>query len=164
MDSSQHIDNICSEAETASRQNSIGQVYKFIRRISGKTETPSATRAKLLDSSEPKCNIDLLRDLATYFSSLLNADEPSAVADVDTETEVLEIDEEDFTMVALSAAISSIKLGKSSGDDGIAPEVLVHGNTPLREKLKDICNETLRSGKAPDEWKQNVSLRLPRAS
>ena len=89
----------------------MSEVYKTIRKISGKAETPSKNPGKMLDGSEPDNDEALFKDCAKYFASLLINEKSSSDIPLGDAEEYLDISETDFSIAKLLEVIASIKTG-----------------------------------------------------
>ena len=55
-------------------------------------------------------------------------------------------------------ALKMLKLKKSPGPDGITNEMLIHLDTTVRLKLREILNLTWEEGRVPQMWKEATMI------
>ena len=97
-----------------------------------------------------------------HFKNLLGKS-PSAAGVQDVQRIVdgtLPIPTTDFTRDELETAIKSLPSGKACGLDRIPVEVWKNGC--LNEELLNICNDLLRTGTAPDQWRKSCIIPIPK--
>ena len=98
----------------------------------------------------------------SHFKELLG--EPPVVEDEEEDIpEIytdLGIDDGPFSMEELTKVKKSLRLGKSSGPDGLPAEI--YKCCELDEILLDICNEALVNNKRPEEWSVSDIIPVPK--
>jgi hypothetical protein len=143
--------------EAAAKQHKLGQTWKIINKLSGKSEA-RVIKVKKLDGSVPKTDTELMDDWATYFEKLLNADKTDPLSNLPEPAEKdLPIKTDQFTVTEFEEAIEQMKYNKSPGGDScIVAEILRDGGSYIRSQLYLICCAIYESGVTPNQWKINL--------
>ena len=148
------------EAERHAQSKNHREFYAAVNRIYGpksKSTHPVKSKKGILLTSSP----DIKDRWVEHFSELLN--QPTDVdASILDDVEQLPIDDSldlPITPDELDTALKNTKLGKSPGQDGILPEILVHGGNRLRTFLFAIISMFWLSENIPSEVKDpNIAI------
>src|SRR5213083_131660 len=65
------------------------------------------------------------------------------------------VDEREISVAAVSSAISKAKSGKAAGPSGVAADMLKAAGEAEVKWVTDICNEVVRSGVVPVDWRRS---------
>ncbi|KAI8518836.1 hypothetical protein Bbelb_020930 [Branchiostoma belcheri] len=155
------LDNLAEEAEAAARRGDQGSVYRTLRTLSGKTSSSTAA-VKAMDGTIPDTPEQQLERWREHFQTLHNrpAPPPSPFLDALAATAI----EDDSvptgppTLEEVVKAIGKLKPGRAAGDDGITPELLLHGGCSLAGQLQQLFTIIWRSDTVPADWLLGVIL------
>ena len=140
------------DAERYSNEKNHREFYATLNAVYGpKSKNLHAVRAKdgvLLSSTE-----DIKKRRTEHFSELLNqpTDVDLSILDDIEQNPIIEKLDDPITMEEVEKAINNTKVKKSSGPDGIIPEVLVYGGHVLRSFLLAIFNQTWQTELMPSD-------------
>ncbi|KAI8518904.1 hypothetical protein Bbelb_021610 [Branchiostoma belcheri] len=155
------LDNLAEEAEAAARRGDQGSVYRTLRTLSGKTSSSTAA-VKAMDGTIPDTPEQQLERWREHIQTLHNrpAPPPSPFLDALAATAI----ENDSvptgppTLEEVVKAIGKLKPGRAAGDDGITPELLLHGGCSLAGQLQQLFTIIWRSDTVPADWLLGVIL------
>ena len=109
-------------------KNDTKQLYKIVKKLSGKSSTISASNVNKRNGKPPSTQKDLLTEWAEYFKNLLNNQSNINFDNIPAAEEDLEIRVDDFSLNEIQKAVNTLKFNKTPGID------------------YNITAETLRSG------------------
>ena len=155
------IEDLAKEAEDASAQENMKQLYDITRKLAGKykrTDRPIKDKnGNVLTSDE-----DQLKRWREHFEELLNRPPPQNPPDVTPAEEVLQINCERPSKTEIEKAIHHMKRGKASGPDKIPAEAIKADIDTSSEILHDLFGKIWEQEEIPTEWKEGYLVKLPK--
>ena len=144
------------EIERCHNDNQAAQSWKLVKEISGKG-SPQICQIKGASTEER------LQAWHSHFKSLLG--NPPIIGNEDAEVipiyKALAIEKGPFSLEEYRKAKSTLKAGKSCGEDGIVPEVLKW--IPIDELILDIINKAYNSQDLPTQWSISNIVPIPKS-
>ena len=146
------LNSIADKAEEANRRHDMKGIYKAIHSLSGSSKNDSSAHINNSDGS-PCSSIEEALDIwQKHFNSALNhppsLDPWSSPRPPESRDEI-----EPPDVSTIMTAISKLKLGRSSGPDGISAEMLSACSDIIAPYLESIFKVIWRTGKIPQIWK-----------
>ena len=109
----------------------------------------------------PTSFTELLEEWAEYFKELLNTNSITNSDKIPPPEHNLNID----ILEEVPKALKSIKTGISPGNDhNVTAEAIKHGGDELIEYLRQIFNIALNHEETPTQWKNAISIPVPKKS
>ena len=109
------IEQMCTEAEAASRRNDSKELFSIVRKLNGTNPTTSPLSVNKRNGNPPSSFNELLDEWAEYFKELLNTNIPCNPDEIHPAEQNLDICTKNFTFEEVYKAVKSIKTGKSPG-------------------------------------------------
>ena len=160
-DKANFIEDLAKEAEDASAQGNMKQLYEITRKLAGKykrTDRPIKDKnGNVLTSDE-----DQLKRWREHFEELLNRPPPQNPPDITPAEEVLQINCERPSKAEIEKAIHHMKRGKASGPDKIPAEAIKADIETSTEILHDLLGKIWEQEEIPTEWKEGYLVKLPK--
>ena len=160
-DKANFIEDLAKEAEDASAQGNMKQLYEITRKLAGKykrTDRPIKDKnGNVLTSDE-----DQLKRRREHFEELLNRPSPQNPPDITPAEEVLQINCETPSKADIEKAIRHMKRGKASGPDKIPAEAIKADIETSTEILHVLLGKIWEQEEIPTEWKQGSLLKFPK--
>ena len=160
-DKANFIEDLAKEAEDASAQGNMKQLYDVTRKLAGKyknTDRPIKDKnGNVLTSDE-----DQLKRWREHFEELLNRPPPQNPPDIAPAEEVLQINCERPSKAEIEKAIQHMKRGKASGPDKIPAEAIKADIETSTEILHDLFGKIWEQEEIPTEWKEGYLVKLPK--
>ena len=160
-DKANFIEDLAKEAEDASAQGNMKQLYEITRKLAGKykrTDRPIKDKnGNVLTSDE-----DQLKRWREHFEELLNRPPPQNPPDITPAEEVLQINCERPSKADIEKAIHHMKRGKASGPDKIPPEAIKADIETSTEILHDLLGKIWEQEEIPTEWEEGYLVKLPK--
>ena len=160
-DKANFIENLAKEAEDASAQGNMKQLYEITGKLAGKykrTDRPIKDKnGNVLTSDE-----DQLKRWREHFEELLNRPPPQNPPDITQAEEVLQINCERPSKAEIEKAIHHMKRGKASGPDKIPAEAIKADIETSTEILHDLLGKIWEQVEIPTEWKEGYLVKLPK--
>ncbi|KAK2167820.1 hypothetical protein NP493_1256g00007 [Ridgeia piscesae] len=160
-DKANFIEDLAKEAEDASAQGNMKQLYEITRKLAGKykrTDRPIKDKnGNVLTSDE-----DQLKRWREHFEELLNRPPPQNPPDIPPAEEVLQINCERPSKAEIEKAIHHMKRGKASGPDKIPAEAIKADIETSTEILHDLLWKIWEQEEIPTEWKEGYLVKLPK--
>ena len=130
------IEQMCVEADAASKRNDTKELFNIVKKLNGHSPTTSPSSVNKRNGKPATSFTELLEEWAEYFKELLNAYATNNFDEIPPAEHNLNINTENFTFEGVSKAVKSIKTGKSPGNDhNVTAEALKHGGDQLTEYL-----------------------------
>ena len=152
-DKANFIEDLAKEAEDASAQGNMKQLYDVTRKLAGKykhTDRPIKDKnGNVLTSDE-----DQMKRWREHFEELLNRPPPQNPPDIAPAEEVLQINCERPSKAEIEKAIHHMKRGKASGPDKIPAEAIKADIETSTEILHDLFGKIWEQEEIPTEWKE----------
>ena len=160
-DKANFTEDLAKEAEDASAQGNMKQLYEITRKLAGKykrTDRPVKDQnGNVLTSDE-----DQLNRWREHFEELLNRLPPQNPPDITPAEEVLQITCERPSKAEIEKAIHHMKRGKASGPDKIPAEAIKADTETSTEMLHDLFGKIWEQEEIPTEWKEGYPVKLPK--
>ena len=160
-DKANFIEDLAKEAEDASAQGNMKQLYDITRKLAGKyknTDRPIKDKnGNVLTSDE-----DQLNRWREHFEELLNRPPLQNPPDIAPAEEVLQINCERPSKAEIEKAIHHMKRGKASGPDKIHAEAIKADIETSTEILHDLFGKIWEQEEIPTEWKEGYLVKLPK--
>ena len=156
------LDELIKQVESADNQRRHGESWKIINKITGrKTAKKSMIKGKTKE--------ERVETWFKHFKSLLGkkndtdgSDEEEEEEDIGKVLDNLDIDDGPFSQSELQKAKKSLKRGKQTGSDNIAPEVLQSCN--FDDILLSFANSLMvDDGEKPQQWSDIDLIPLPKS-
>ena len=160
-DKANFIEDLAKEAEDASAQGNMKQLYEITRKFAGKykrTDRPIKDKNGNVLTSDK----DQLKRCREHFEELLNRPPPQNPPDITPAEEVLQINCERPSKAEIEKAIHHTKRGKASGPDKIPAEAIKADIETSTEILHDILGKIWEQEEIPTEWKEWYLVKLPK--
>ena len=144
------------KVESASAKAKHGESWRLINEITGR----KAAQKGILKGTSKE---DRLKKWHNHFYNLLGKEpvvEDSSVTDIPTVFPELDICDGPFTIDEYQLAKRSLTEGKSSGPDGIPPEVLKRCD--IDNIILSFANDLIENGEKPDQWSIIDIIPLPK--
>ena len=159
-DKRNYYKNLAAEAELASAQNRMRDVYNITKKLSGKTmKSSSRIRNKegdFIDSPE-----EAKDRWVEHFSEILNRPPPEEEASIEP-SEPLDINTDPPPIGEIKEAIRGLKNNKSAGPDNIVAEILKADLEETAKILKPLIDQIWHSEVFPDDWRNGHLTVLPK--
>ena len=160
-DKANFIEDLAKEAEDASAQGNMKQLYDITRKLAGKykrTDRPIKDKnGNVLTSDE-----DQLKRWREHFEELLKRPPPQNPRDITPAEEVLQINGERQSKAEIEKAIHHMKRGKASGPDKIPAEAIKADIETSTEILHHLFGKIWEQEEIPTEWKEGYLVKLPK--
>ena len=160
-DKANFIEDLAKEAEDASTQGNMKQLYEITRKLAGKYKTTDRPikdkNGNVLTSDE-----DQLKRWREHFEELLNRPPPQNPPDITPAEEVLQINCERPSKAEIEKAIHHMKRGKASGPDKIPAEAIKADIETSTEILHDLLGKIWEQEEIPTEWKEGYLVKFPK--
>ena len=160
-DKRSHIEELTSEAETASGQRNMKRLYEITRALSGKNNNPSRP-VKDKDGNTIPGEEEQRARWAEHFKETLNRPAPLAPPDIPPPTQLLDINTNPPSKTEIAKAIKSLKSGKAAGPDGIPPEALKADIQTSTDMLHPLLRKIWEQERVPEDWKRGHLVKLPK--
>ena len=151
-DKTNFIEDLAKEAEDASAQGNMKQLYDITRTLAAKyklTDKPNKHKnGNVLTSDE-----DQLKRWREHFEELLNRPPPQNPPDIAPAEEVLQINSLRPSKAEIEKAIHHMKRRKASGPDKIPTEAIKADIETSTEILHDLFGKIWEQEEMPTEWK-----------
>ena len=163
-DKNKWIREQCEAIEEAAIENRSREVYRLVRRVSGKMERPRISAIKNSNGEVLYSKEDVLGRWTEYCKQLYTEDR-------DMDERVREIngiappaDHSNLSIMTeeVEAAMRKLKAHKAPGTDGIPSELLLAGEEITVHEVFDICNDIWTKEKLPDQWSQSIVVPIPK--
>ena len=156
------MEDIVKEAEENAQNGNMKGVYDATRKICNVfPKTSGAVKNK--EGSILTKEDEVLQRWKEHFEEILNREEPESIADVDTNTPVIEEISSDYiTKDEIHKAIMNLKNGKAPGDDMIAAELLKADMKTTVTLLHKLFLKVWENEWTPEDWRNCVIVKIPK--
>jgi len=157
-----YMDGIARQAEEAAAKGEQGQVYKITKTVSGKYR--SNTETPILDKQGQILTTEEEQDArwAEHFSEVLNRPPPTEEADVQDPDADLNVNSSPPKKEEIIAAISSLKNGKTPGQDNLNAELFKADPEFASKVLQPLFAAIWEEKQLPADWTEGVIVKIPK--
>ena len=160
-DKKNYIAELATEAETASEQRNMKELYNIAQKLPGK-RIPHEKPLKHKNGTVLTTSEDQKIRWKEHFEELLNRPAPQQTADIIPAEEDLPISLEAPTMEEIKKAIRTLNNGKAAGPDCIPADEMKAAQEVSMEVFHTLFEKIWNEEKVPSNWKEGFIVKLPK--
>lgn len=160
-DRRKYVDDLAEEAERASQEGNMKQLYDTTKKLSGKYNRPERP-VKDKEGNQLVGEENQKQRWVEHFEELLNRPPPSNPPQILPAENDLDIDCNPPSREEIRQAIKQLKNGKASGPDNIPAEALKADIETTVNMLYPLFIQIWNEEKIPVEWKEGYLIKLPK--
>ena len=161
-DKREWMENIARDAEENAHNGNMKGVYDATRKLCNVCPKGSGAvrnkEGRILTRED-----EVLQRWKEHFEEILNREEPETIAEVDTETPVIDDISSDYiTKEEIYQAVQYLKNGKTPGDDTITAELLKADIKTTICLLHKIFRMVWDCEWTPEDWRNGLIVKIPK--
>ena len=160
-DKRDYIDDLARQAEVATGQGNLRDLYLVTKKLTGKFQQ---TDKPVMDKNgNPLTTTDeQLKRCSEHFRELLNRPTPDSPPDIPPAETELPISCDKPSKTEIKKAIMTLRSGKAAGPDEIPAEAIKADIETAVQMLYSLFSKIWEKEEVPAQWKEGIIIKLPK--